>query len=311
MRLSYFPRIYPDELLYSVVARWRRHLGWPTPSETARSLFGKAGRTRAIVDLPGQLGELVSRLPPALGHDAATLIDSHTLFPYVAAFLDQDRVEKTKTQMTGAGGKPHQHLGPRQKGIDFVTNLRVCAACTGEMTNAYGETYWKRSHQLPSSLVCDEHGDWLLSHTPIPTQVRPAYVPSPPHEELSGGQVYGLSVPLSHLIADLACLGRRLLDDKDRSVGRAIRTVLLETGESERQHSISQAIETLFPAFSAQGITLDPRALRTSFADHRIAQPPLYYLIGAACLPNAEELLKVMQQGRPGDSAPFPPSRAK
>lgn len=61
--LPYFPASYPDELLYSVLARFHRHTCSVSPKRTMDDLFGNRD-ARATVDLPGHLGSLSRRLPP-------------------------------------------------------------------------------------------------------------------------------------------------------------------------------------------------------------------------------------------------------
>ena len=284
MWLSYFPRVYPDELLYSVIGRWRRHLGWPTPTETAASLFGELGRVRAIVDVPGQLGELAKRLPLELGHPTSKLIDQHTLFSYVTAFLDDERRDKVRSHMIGSNGKPHQHLGPRQDGIDVVAELRFCPTCAEQMTADFGETYWRRSHQLPSSLVCDEHEKWLIPWTPTPTRVRPAYIPAPLLDEIKTADTSVDCLGAHLLIVRLAKVGTQLLEAGGSGVAETIRAALTKANASDRNQALSLAKTYVVPAFHDRGLRLNERALSTTFAAKHTALAPIYNVIAATCL---------------------------
>lgn len=57
-----FPDPYPDELLYSVCARFHERVQYPNKKSTIRELFGSITAT-AVVDLPSNLGNLVAALP--------------------------------------------------------------------------------------------------------------------------------------------------------------------------------------------------------------------------------------------------------
>ena len=83
--LAYFPQIYPGELLYSVLARYHRHMGTPSPIQSMEALFGRR-LIVASVDLPGYLQVLADRLPPNFGWTADRIIDELTLLPYYTAF---------------------------------------------------------------------------------------------------------------------------------------------------------------------------------------------------------------------------------
>ena len=55
----YFPRLYPDELLYSGIARCRVHLGIGNHKTLLHMLFGDS-KVAAITDLPTHLTALAS-----------------------------------------------------------------------------------------------------------------------------------------------------------------------------------------------------------------------------------------------------------
>lgn len=264
------------------------HLGWPSPSETAEVLFGEQGRARAIVDIPGQLDELIEKLPVQLGHSASTLILRHTLFPYVTAFLDDDRRSKVDKQMRGVGGKPHQHLGPRSPGIDFATHLRFCPKCASEMGELYGETYWLRDHQLPGSLICYLHESHLITGPPIPTAGRPAYIPAPSPMEIPK---YAESEPDKARCAALLALtnlGAGLLKQDGQVLAEKIKAQLYGSSESLQIEILDRFRHLILPAFQAYNVMLDEDALLAAFKPRTTALPPLYYLIASALAgPNA------------------------
>ena len=82
----YFPRLYPDELLYSGIARCRVHLGIGNHKTLLHMLFGDS-KVAAITDLPTHLTALANNT----GLDAEGMILNHTLFPLYAPFIPPER----------------------------------------------------------------------------------------------------------------------------------------------------------------------------------------------------------------------------
>ncbi|MDD4926689.1 MAG: TnsD family Tn7-like transposition protein [Methylotenera sp.] len=155
--LAYFPAIYPDELLYSVLARYYLHVGLPPVANSHEMLFGKRS-VIASYDLIGSLDVLAERIPADRYLSAEVLLNM-TLYPYCVAFEPgkvQARVEQDLREGKVLGN--HLRLGLAAFRIGRLSHLRFCAECNEEMLVRYGELYWRRSHQLPSVLLCADHG---------------------------------------------------------------------------------------------------------------------------------------------------------
>jgi len=155
--LAYFPAIYPDELLYSVLARYYLHVGLPPVANSHETLFGRRS-VIASYDLIGSLNILAERIPADRCLSADVLLNM-TLYPYCVAFEPgevRDRVQQDLREGKVLGS--HLRLGLATFRIGRLSHLRFCAACNEEMLARYGELYWRRSHQLTSVLVCTDHG---------------------------------------------------------------------------------------------------------------------------------------------------------
>jgi TniQ len=81
--LSFFPTPYPDEILYSVFARYHARSGNTKPDETLQELFNSRN-TIVRADLPYNLAFLIKNLPLLSPHTAESLIQKHTLYPMYA-----------------------------------------------------------------------------------------------------------------------------------------------------------------------------------------------------------------------------------
>lgn len=166
--LPYFPAPFPDELLYSLLGRYQRHVCSPGPKATLEDLFGNRF-VRASPDLQGHLAALADRLPQGLGLDAERLARDCTPLPYYTAFQPTDVALAAEQAMTmGTTEGLHFHLGIATSSVRAADALRFCPSCHGETLEARGERCWRRVHQLPAVLVCPDHGIPLLSSTVVP-----------------------------------------------------------------------------------------------------------------------------------------------
>lgn len=78
-----FPKPYPDELLYSVIARCAVHFGIQGPKSLAMTAF-RNRNALAVPDLPTNLMALASTARELWSMDLNELIHAHTALPYYA-----------------------------------------------------------------------------------------------------------------------------------------------------------------------------------------------------------------------------------
>jgi hypothetical protein len=161
--LGCFPAPYPDELLYSLCARFHRRMQYPNMKDTMQELFGDEAAI-AVVDLPSNLGSLVSALPSGSSYTTKYLINNHTLFPFFAPFLHPKQAQKLRADMEGARGPAiKMRSGIMASTIRPPEWLRFCPLCAMHDEQEFGECYWHRLHQLPGVEICDEHNVRLLN----------------------------------------------------------------------------------------------------------------------------------------------------
>ncbi|RDY72593.1 transposase, partial [Halobacillus trueperi] len=153
--LHWFPTPYPDELLYSLFARYHIRSGNTSPKMTTEDLFGKR-TVRSVWDLPANLNTLSYRLNSYM--DSDQFIDQHTMFPYYAAFLLPWQKRKVKKSMLDLKGSTiHTRIGISASGVKPKKYLWTCTLCMGSDMDRYGETYWRRTHQAPGVFICPTH----------------------------------------------------------------------------------------------------------------------------------------------------------
>lgn len=159
--LGFFPTPYPDELLYSICARYQARMNYSSQSSTVLDLF-ETKKAIAIFDLPSKLQRLLASLPPGHDYTVDQFIDSHTLLPFYSPFLPLERLLLIRKDMAGDdGSKIHTRLGIVAGFIEMPSYLRFCSVCMGNDQKQFGECYWHRLHQLPGVEVCPTHEVFL------------------------------------------------------------------------------------------------------------------------------------------------------
>lgn len=161
--LAYFPKPYRDELLYSLIARYRVHTGQEDYKSAIGDLFEKKA-VSAVSDLPSHLSMLEARIKSITGLDADKLIDFHTLAPAYIPFLHPDNAKQTiKSMKSNFGGDIHVRTGICASKVKLNKYFRVCPKCLKDQQADLGEAYWLRLHQLPGVTSCVGHGVSLCS----------------------------------------------------------------------------------------------------------------------------------------------------
>lgn len=163
--ISYFPTAYPDELLYSQLARYYTKSGYMAYTYTAEELF--ASKT-VRPDM-----EFVNTYTP----DAFQIITrnmtmeevvlKHTMFPYYGRFLPLERRQKAFQALVSMQGNYHNLLPIPTRKTSAARCLRYCPICAEHDRQDYGETYWHRTHQMIGLTACPVHGCYLFDSSII------------------------------------------------------------------------------------------------------------------------------------------------
>lgn len=164
--LSYFPNLYPDELLYSWFARYHDHSGNISSKQTMKEIFGNISSV-AVVDFPNNLGDFYKNISHFNPPNINDLVSNHTLYNYYTAFQSDVMKSRAFNYITN-GGKPgaiHMFLGIAASTIENWHYLRFCPSCVQQDREQYGEAYWHVSHQLPKVFYCHLHQKLLHDST--------------------------------------------------------------------------------------------------------------------------------------------------
>lgn len=152
--ISYFPTIYPDELVYSWLCRYYVHSGFFSSKSAMQELYCKRS------DNPSK--EFIGNLNPgtmeqiAMIYPLDKLVLEHTMYPQYARFIPLEQ-KKTALYRLGHDNCDAHHLFcvlPRSEGEQY---LRFCPLCVEDDRETYGEAYWHRKHQIRNMSVCTKH----------------------------------------------------------------------------------------------------------------------------------------------------------
>lgn len=158
--IASFPFLYPDELLYSLFARYYAQSGHIAYVFAAEELF-KRRTTKPDIEfidkLTPETNVLVTKNVPL-----ETIIQKHTMFPYYARFLPRNRRKQALTLLLQTDERYHDLLY-LSKSKHVTRYLRYCPLCAADDRKLYGETYWHRNHQMPGVDICPVHRCYLHS----------------------------------------------------------------------------------------------------------------------------------------------------
>ena len=159
--LGYFPVPYPDELIYSVISRYKLHQGIVSDRQIVNDLFGSRN-VAAVVDFPGHLLDLEQKTYHLTHITADQWLTKHSLYPAYKYFLPADRNEKiVQSVLTGKAWDVHTRTGVAASNIKVPKFLRLCKHCYRDELELFGEPYWHRLHQLSGVMVCPIHKEYL------------------------------------------------------------------------------------------------------------------------------------------------------
>ena len=154
--MTFFPTPYPDEILYSVFARYHEKSPNFNGSETARDLFN-VKRIVCSLEFPTLLGNLVRDMPLNSPFDVDRLILEHTLFPYYTVFLSLENRGIIRRYMLHGDVEIYNKITGIINPLAENKFLRFCPKCNKEDMERYGELYWHRVHQIRGIYICPHH----------------------------------------------------------------------------------------------------------------------------------------------------------
>lgn len=160
--IQLFPEPYPDELLYSCIARYHIRVGNVDAKNTLRNLYDKDTIT-AMIEMTSNLKRLINSIPAGV-YTEEEIIKKNTMHSYFTSFITKEKsLEIYKCMIGDNGNKIYNTLGLSNMKVKLNTYLRFCTECYSEDLKKYGETYWHRMHQVAALDYCVNHRCRLIN----------------------------------------------------------------------------------------------------------------------------------------------------
>jgi hypothetical protein len=175
--IAFFPDVYPDELVYSWLARYGVRSGYSHYRAIADDLF-TSHTAKPNLEF---IMELSQDAIAAMTHNIPfeNIVMKHTMFPYYARFLPVERRQRAFKSLMDMDKYFNDALYIRRFKTQHRQWVRYCPICVKEDRDRYGETYWHRKHQLDHIDICPEHGCRLHDSTISATsKASPSLIPA-------------------------------------------------------------------------------------------------------------------------------------
>lgn len=152
--LPFFTEPYPDELVYSTIARYHFYSGNIDYKDTLEEVF----QSRTVIPSV-EIGSHFLSLAQKIGnhYSVEDLLAKHTIYPFYRPFLSNQRQQEIMRDVQGVGKGLYARLGMVAGGICKKDGLYYCPACAHVDMEKYGEPYIHREHQLQGIDLCAHH----------------------------------------------------------------------------------------------------------------------------------------------------------
>lgn len=315
--LPFFTNPYPDELIYSAIARYHFYSGNLDCKDTLEELFG----SRSIIPSVA-IGSHFSALSEKLGpyYSIETLLANNTIYPYYASFLSNKRQKEIINDVAYDGKGLYTRLGIVAGGICRKNGLYYCTECAKNDVEKYGETYIHREHQLEGIDYCAHHENPLRKYK-VDAASRIEYIRfefvkmdfSPKYHleknnelsvQLAKKAYQLLQLPLHKLSRETITLKyRHLLREKN----------LVTPANRLKQYELYQSFQNVYPeAFllkyeSSLDIENEYNWLKVMTRNTKRHVHPFRHLLIMNFLSiNVENLFEMMEDSGPFGNGPFP-----
>lgn len=158
--ITYMPTLYPDETIYSLLSRTYEKCGYLSYTQAKKEFFVNPTESMEFLFLNKLNDEIIKIITQNQSLDS--VIKNHTLYNYYGRYLEKEKRREVYTSLIDMTGDYFKIFGLNKK-LSKEDYLRYCPICAKEDRKNYGETYWRRTHQIPELEVCPIHGCKLLS----------------------------------------------------------------------------------------------------------------------------------------------------
>ena len=157
--IGFMPELYPDELVYSWIARYHVRTGHYSYQQTAKHLLDKKANIVSKRFLNEYSDEFFNIIKNNI--TIKELVIKYSMLSTYIKFLPKDKYDNLIESY-------ENNLRYKESAIGFKIrsdgiNMRYCPICAKEDREKYGETYWHREHQFVGINVCTKHKCHLVN----------------------------------------------------------------------------------------------------------------------------------------------------
>jgi hypothetical protein len=153
----FLPERLPDEILFSIVARYVDDRPWVSLYSVLRVSYGY--ETSASF-LGNRLDYLSLSTEGCWGMTASEIAEEFTCYPYFAALVRPQKREDLLRAMTESGTDLKGRSQARLMTVG-AHGVRFCEQCFSDDRRTGTPLYWRRVHQLPGVILCPWHAEFL------------------------------------------------------------------------------------------------------------------------------------------------------
>ncbi|MCU7192172.1 TnsD family Tn7-like transposition protein [Turicibacter sanguinis] len=157
-----FPKIYEDELFYSIVARYRNLNGIRLDCDL-RSELGLPNRFKSHALLNYSILSIIDSLPNGIFISHEQIIEKNTIYPYLNCLLHSKDSDLLKQNFLKSNSDCMINKRIINRRVGFNEFLKFCPVCLKEQQQELGECYFKCIWQVPGVLICNKHDVFLLN----------------------------------------------------------------------------------------------------------------------------------------------------
>jgi hypothetical protein len=155
--ISWFTPLFPNELFYSICARYKQQLGY-RDIDVNRELFSK-DIVRPMFLSPFEFSALKNNVPKAWLPSLEHIIRNHSTVPLAIPLSGQEFSMDVIGLQNGLGElEPALRRMERER---YALGYAYCQECLKADSEKYGTTYWHREHNVQGVFVCTKHQIFL------------------------------------------------------------------------------------------------------------------------------------------------------
>lgn len=158
--IACFPEIYPDELLYSQLARYYVQSGYIAYRHAAEDLYTNRAVRPDMEFLNKFSDDAFFKITKSMPIE--TIVEKHTMFSYYGRFLPFERRNNAFRSLAAMQGNYRNLLAMPRRKTNKNRYIRYCPLCAADDRKQYGETYWHRQHQMQGIDICNIHSCYLM-----------------------------------------------------------------------------------------------------------------------------------------------------